>query len=238
MSRTASFANRLALLRHQKGMTQDEFAMEISEVANRNRAYSLLTVSAWESGDKLPPLHIFNLICDYFCVSADYMLGRSDDTGNKALASATPVNYKGIYKPDFLVTYNDLPKFDGEPIYVVFCDKRSHDRWGVLNAAKMEIAFPGAYLRVTRNTNCIYYARIPEFEKTPKYNLKKRLSMKQMKYAEKVWIEMISPNEKVKAQYNGWYRNNETKSLLINAIGLTLPYDGLSITYNAFSAEI
>ena len=42
-------------------------------------------ISNWKSGRQLPKYDSINLLCDYFDVSADYLLGRADN----------PNSYKG-----------------------------------------------------------------------------------------------------------------------------------------------
>lgn len=237
MNTCGTFANRLALLRNQKGLSQVQLAKVLSDLSNRKRQYSVLTLSAWESGDKTPPLHLFSRLCDYFHISSDYLLGRSDDPGNRNAASTVPANCTSSRVPDYLVTYNELPKFDGEPIYVVFCDHRAQDMWGILDWDDRKICFSKSFMSISKQTKCIYYAQIPETQKAPKYNLKKRLSIKQVQAADQVWVEMVTSDSAIKAEYRGWFRNNETCTCLINSQGLTLPYDGLSISYNAFSSE-
>ena len=90
------------------------------------------------------------------------------------------------------------------------------------------------FLYITKELNCTYYTRIPEELVIPMYNLKKRLSMGQLIKSKKVWIEMITTSDFVRAQYNGWYRVNETGTCLVNNLGLTLTFDGLNISYNAY----
>ena len=237
MNKTSTFANRLALLRNANNMVQEDLARIISESESRIRKYSILTISAWESGDKCPSLQTFACLCDLFNVSADYLLGRSEIPNDPKIVSSAPTTYEGHERPTYLVTFNELPKFDGEPIYVVFNDHRAADRWGILNYNKKQISFTDSYLTISRDLNCTYYSQIPETQRVPKYNLKKRLSMSQMLAAENVWVEMISFDDYIKGQYNGWYRNNENHGCLINALGLTLPYEGLNISYNCFSSE-
>lgn len=36
-------------------------------------------ISQWKSGRQLPKYDSINLLCDYFNVSADYLLGRTDN---------------------------------------------------------------------------------------------------------------------------------------------------------------
>lgn len=233
-----SFPNRLALLRNQKGLTQEELANIISDIVNRKRGYSLLSVSGWETGDKQPTIEVLCVLCDYFNVTPNYLLGFEDDPGSSKIAPATvKTGKKGVIKPDYVITYNKLPNFDGEPIYVVFNELQSANRWGILNMSKERIVFGGDYITLRKDLNCTYYTNIPEDEKKPKYGVKKRLTVSQIRKSERVWVEPITPDKEIKGKYTGWFHNNENKSCLINAIGLTLPYDGLSISYNAYSGE-
>ena len=234
-----SFPNRLALLRNQKKLTQEDLANIISDSVNRKRGYSLLSVSGWETGDKQPTIEVLCVLCEYFNVTPNYLLGFDDDPGSsEAVAATVKTKKKDVIKPDYLITYNKLPKFDGEPIYVVFNDRQSTNRWGILNMAKERIVFGGDYITIRKDLNCTYYTNIPEDEKRPQYGVKKRLALSQVIKSDRVWIEMMTPDKEIKGMYNGWFRNNETHTCLINAIGLTLPYDGLSKSYNAYSGEI
>ena len=56
--------------------------------------------------------------------------------------------------------------------------------------------------------------------------------------AENVVVEMITGNEAICGQYNGRYRHNETHTCLINAEGLTLPYEGLGVSYYAYQYKM
>lgn len=65
------FKERLKELRIEKGVS----AKAISESINlsRNAIYN------YEQGIREPSLEILIRLCDYFDVSADYLIGRSDD---------------------------------------------------------------------------------------------------------------------------------------------------------------
>ena len=64
------FSNRLKELRKKLNMTQTEFAKEFN-IANG-------TVGNWESGNRQPDYITINKIADFFGVSIDYLLGRTD----------------------------------------------------------------------------------------------------------------------------------------------------------------
>ena len=66
------FKIRLKELRESKGMTQRDFAAEFG--------VSKGTVGMWESGAREPrTIDEINRIADYFGVSTDYLLGRTEE---------------------------------------------------------------------------------------------------------------------------------------------------------------
>ena len=64
---------RLKELREERGLTQAGVAAGI-QTSQRN-------IGRWESGEVLPSADFVLRLADFFQVSADYLLGRSDDLG-------------------------------------------------------------------------------------------------------------------------------------------------------------
>ena len=66
-----SFSERLVLLRKSNGLTQKKLAeeMELSELAIQN----------YESQRRKPAFDVLIALADYFDVSLDYLVGRSED---------------------------------------------------------------------------------------------------------------------------------------------------------------
>lgn len=64
------FQNRLKELRIAKGISQKELGQIIGAT------YS--AVSYWENGVNEPKVSYIIALCDYFGVSADYLLGRTE----------------------------------------------------------------------------------------------------------------------------------------------------------------
>lgn len=64
------FGKRLKLLRLQYKLTQTELG--------KNLNLSQRAISSYENGLRFPDEQILNLIADYFNVSVDYLLGRTD----------------------------------------------------------------------------------------------------------------------------------------------------------------
>lgn len=67
----ANFAERLKLLRENKGLSQREFASEIGEIQQ--------TVASWEKGKGSPSDDKKIRIANFFHTTLDYLLGRTDD---------------------------------------------------------------------------------------------------------------------------------------------------------------
>jgi transcriptional regulator with XRE-family HTH domain len=65
------FGDRLKALRKEKGLTQQQLADKIELVKG--------SISAYEQNSKYPSLNVLIKLCTFFHVSADYLLGLSDD---------------------------------------------------------------------------------------------------------------------------------------------------------------
>ena len=65
------FAGRLKALRSAKGATQEDLATLLNVTQTQ--------VSYYEKEKAFPPFHALIILADYFAVSIDYLLDRSDD---------------------------------------------------------------------------------------------------------------------------------------------------------------
>ena len=68
-----AFAQAMSQLRRARGMSQREVAAGLG--------VSQALLSHYENGAREPTLDFVARICDYYGVSADYMLGRTGDPG-------------------------------------------------------------------------------------------------------------------------------------------------------------
>ncbi len=66
----SDFCERLREIRVKNKMTLRDLAKAID--------VSFSTISRWENGEITPTITYLILLCDYFDVSADYLLGRID----------------------------------------------------------------------------------------------------------------------------------------------------------------
>lgn len=70
MSFRKKFAIRLEKLRKDRNLSQNDVAIAL----NLTRG----TVTHWENEERLPSLEVAVRLADYFNVSLDYLVGRSD----------------------------------------------------------------------------------------------------------------------------------------------------------------
>lgn len=69
------FKDRLKILRKNKGLTQSKFAKEIGK--------SELCIRKWETGIRFPNSKAIIKICEKFKVSADWLLGLTNDNAEE-----------------------------------------------------------------------------------------------------------------------------------------------------------
>ncbi|WP_289132832.1 helix-turn-helix transcriptional regulator [uncultured Bacteroides sp.] len=67
----ANFTDRLQALKMERSLLQKDIA-QAAEI-------SLRTYQRYESGERLPDTDVLSKLADFFNVSTDYLLGRSDD---------------------------------------------------------------------------------------------------------------------------------------------------------------
>ena len=65
------FTERLKSLRKERNVTQTQLAKELN--------VSIGSVGNWETGARIPDIETFKILAEYFDVSVDYLLGRSED---------------------------------------------------------------------------------------------------------------------------------------------------------------
>lgn len=66
-----NFALRIISLRDENHLTQSKLAQKL-EVSSS-------TVAMWETDNRIPPASMLSKIADYFDVTVDYLLGRTDE---------------------------------------------------------------------------------------------------------------------------------------------------------------
>lgn len=110
------FSHRLRKLREEKKLKQAELANAI-QVSQR-------TISSWENGVAQPSLALLKRIANFFCVSADYLIGNDEETHKAFLF------HRGEYA--LVELQNDPDKreqgfFTNYLMYSKLCDQKRND---------------------------------------------------------------------------------------------------------------
>lgn len=91
-NKNSCFPSRLRELRKEKGVSQDALSKELGVTKS--------TIGLWETGDTLPDAKAIFDLANYFGVSADWILGRSDiqsvDNDVRKIHDMLPLSEKAI----------------------------------------------------------------------------------------------------------------------------------------------
>ncbi len=97
-----NFKDRIKYLRKELGLTQEEFAEKIG--------FTRTAVSAWEIGRNEPSNNDTIKLADFFDVSLDYLLGRTDIRNAEKMLLNSKLN------PEFFNYYNNLNKLGRQKV--------------------------------------------------------------------------------------------------------------------------
>lgn len=223
---------RLALARTAKGLTQKEFAhlLDATEVSDKS-TISPTNVSLWETSHRSIPSAYNNTIADILGVTVAYLQGKTSTPTKE-----TPDEHDNTTTPHTEIPYDNLYYYDGQPIFVEFMNLKKEPAWGIYDRRHNRIVFKDMIFSL--DTNSKYeiklYVVAPEYITQYNQYYRKRMTRKKMMASESVYIILNSYDPVIRSRYEGWYSHNETRTNLINAYGLTLPYEGLNISYFAY----
>ena len=220
-------ASRLKQLRESRELSQEKFGQEFAEFTNRkNGSYSVMTISCWETGRKLPPADTVMSLAQFYGCTSDYILGLSNDPQLMRIDDNIQSMYQKIKIP-----VNDLQKFDKEAVYVQFPNGTMKNGMGLIDWAKKQIVMIDYKVQIDKR--CQYYRVIPPEEITIRDRVSRLLTYKEMMASDRVYIQSLSPDPYIQGMVSGWYHHDITKKFLINDEGRTLSYDGLGTAYSA-----
>lgn len=106
------FREMLAELRQDRRMTQRDLASAI-HISNSS-------VSAYERGDRIPAIDILIQLADYFDVTADYLLGRTDQ--NLSLTHLSKQYTENITLEELLILLLKLSPVQRQGLSVIVKD--------------------------------------------------------------------------------------------------------------------
>jgi len=221
-----AMATRLINERKKHNLKQSELVELISEKSTRNIPYSSAYVSTWETGRRIPSDEVFDILSEIYDVPVNYLKGYIE---NSTVNETTNI-------PEKLIEYGHLYMMDGLPIYIVFPNTQHRSQWGIVNTAKEIIHLANGYLDFNSISKCKLYALEPHYnlslQNQMAYEIKNFNDLINQKNP--IYVKLKSSDPYITAKYNGWYTQNEDNTCLINKLGLTLPFEGLGVSYNAY----
>ncbi len=217
------------------GMTQADLAKRLEEVENEPTHHiSASLISQWETGNRKIPLKYNKFLCDIFNVTEEYLLGYTSD---KQSCEPTVNSCK---EDMFRIAEEDLIEHDKEPVWCVFTTYEYEDGWALYSAKRQVLIFEDGIRKIRRPGDIQYYTRVPDFESRSE-RAKRALDYAQVVNLKKkkVYVIMMSPDEAIRAKYNGWYLVDEEGGLLFNPWNsLSLRLDGINIAFRAYTSSL
>lgn len=226
---------KLAYVRDLRHLKQSELSVCISDYLNEGSpVLSVSTISSWETGKRPVPEKYYEPIAKVLDVSILYLCGLTDD-----LDGVIPVEYPTdtLATPN-LISNNDIFKYDGMPVFVVFEDFSSDSRWGIYDGKRARIWFADSYLNMSvvyKNPKIRIYKMRPDYLGLVDFS-SASIPFSEAIIKEQVYIKMKSPDPEVHKAYDGWYQTApEGKPFFVSAIGVPLPFSGYGISYLCFA---
>jgi len=248
MSKTLGKTNniiglRIAQVRKQNSLTQEEFATKLSEYMQRKRSFSISGISSWEVGRKQPPTEVVMAIAELFNVSPQYLLGTENEElkPGAGIATSTAIAFTPEIRKieDMRILPSDYEQYHGKAVFVVFKNMEHKSQWGLLNAREKYIVLLDQK-RYALDANIELYPL--ESYDFPSFNGRRAKPISAARFQTltgRFWVEIVSGDDEVRAAYNGWYIFNKNRTAIINiANGLTLSPRNFSLSYKCFTEPL
>lgn len=231
-------AKRLTSLRIENNLTQKELAERLSEISKRDTPMTTPAISSWETGRRTPSITFFKYLASIYDVSVEYLQCKTDNPKNTFVEQKPiTIDIEKYYKERQQITIplSEIGNYDKKPVFVSFKNLTHPDQWGIVNIEKKSIVLAGGVLSISSPIIENIYIDEPTYYYFASINGKYPLdNAKLHKTKREMWVELTTSDKGLQGLYNGWYKHNETHTCLINKVGLTLPYEGLGISYRAY----
>lgn len=224
-------SEKVVELRTNKGWSQKEFGLKLTELSPKKNVVSQTSISMWENRERPIPMVYLTPLSQLFGVTEDYLLGLTDDPqGDREDKTAE-------FYSKYEVHYWELYAYDKQPIYLDFGETMKHENgWAIYNRAKGWFVFPDDVVQAKALEGLgVKYFSIDVSRLSDSLTQRKTLGLDEVMKRDTVYIQMLSTDRYVRGLYDGWYRHNETRTALINSEGNVLPYNGLKKVYYAYS---
>lgn len=104
----SAFNERLLELRHQRDLSQSELAHFIGVTKQ--------TISQYERGVRRPDLDTLSILCDFFNVSSDYLIGKTDITPRFVDSRGLEKLDISDFEYDLIAAYRSAPESRREAV--------------------------------------------------------------------------------------------------------------------------
>lgn len=169
-------------------------------------------VTAWETGERIPPVEKLIKLADLYDVTVDYLLGRNC---NERITEKEPVSPKAIHL------------LDGMPVWVL-----DHG-WALVDASKNELFFSRGN-RLPVNENLTVYVSPPHFTTSmPSYKIP--LPQHDIVPGLEIMLEPVSEDKKLREMLRGYYKTKD--GYAENQAGNRFPFDTYGIHWLAFKSS-
>lgn len=239
------FSRRLKALRKQRKMTQASLSIALNHRLHGETKISLQTISSWETGLKMPHISVVSVLCDVLECSIDYILARTSvidgfaKQKDMSLSQVKEVEESDV--PISKIPFEELFDYNEKPVFCSFEDESLHNQWGIVNKEENLIRFcDGSYipLRSHIQKTTEFFILEPEFNNAVKKGKAKKISMKTISDYQHFYVCMKTADKKVHTAYDGWYKHNEDHTFIISDRGYVLPYDGIDLSYYAYTSPV
>lgn len=156
--------------------------LKMTEAADK-LAISQPTLSAWEGERKSPSIDGLEHMADFYGVTTDYLLGRTEQNE----FSATEPIAAGA-----------LPIFHGKPVW------SAEHGWLLVNAIDQALMLPNG--QTIPFADCKELYALPQLFSEPVLPAGKPLVFSEIRDLEQVWVEPISPDSDLRNELRGWYQ--------------------------------
>lgn len=101
----ATFGSRFREMRTALGLTQAELAADFNR--KHHYHYSKAAISQYENGKRIPEIDALQAFADYFGVTLDYLLGRTDTRIYPEVPLATFIDYLPADLKEYVLAHRD-----------------------------------------------------------------------------------------------------------------------------------
>jgi transcriptional regulator with XRE-family HTH domain len=226
---------RISAIRRRNHLSQQQFATKLSEYMERDRVFTVSTISAWEVGRKDPNAQVLTAISKLFGVPMGYITGAAAESDSAMEVSGTGDGSVIRTLDHHRLLPEQYAQYDKKPVYVVFLNMKHENQWGLLDYSEKCVVFMDRTVCALSEPIELYPLEAYDF---PTYFKRRNKPISAAKFQQldcEFWVEVASMDDSIRHAYNGWYTFDKYRSAIINVNnGLILPLRGFGLSYKCY----